>query len=214
MAGLLGRLPGLRSYQSRERFFEALAFNYAIGATDGHAKNYSLLLSGNDVLLAPLYDVNSALPYTRPYGHRYKNVRKLHSALRVSGESAWTRTKLSQWADVAEQLSLNPSQSLARLKELVRESPVAVDQAYRAIAQRLSLPQKERTPWIFLFANYHENLHPSVIRHIENAKIDNLNANLSQIQPSRPPRAIGGRCGKPTRSGRPCQRRVRCPFHG
>lgn len=40
-----------------------LFFNVLIGGTDAHAKNYSLLLSGNGALLAPMYDVASGLPY-------------------------------------------------------------------------------------------------------------------------------------------------------
>lgn len=42
------------------RFFDALVYSWLVLATDGHAKNYSLLLSGHQVRLAPLYDVASA----------------------------------------------------------------------------------------------------------------------------------------------------------
>jgi len=45
-------------------FLRALVFNWVIVGTDAHAKNYSLLLSGRDVRLAPFYDVGSALPYS------------------------------------------------------------------------------------------------------------------------------------------------------
>lgn len=44
-------------------FADALAWNWLIAGTDAHAKNYSLLLAGNQVRLAPLYDIASALPY-------------------------------------------------------------------------------------------------------------------------------------------------------
>jgi len=44
-------------------FIRMLFFNVLIGGTDAHAKNYSLLLSGNGALLAPMYDVASGLPY-------------------------------------------------------------------------------------------------------------------------------------------------------
>ena len=44
----------------------ALFFNYLIGATYAHTKNYSLIhLTGNDLFLAPLYDVASMLPYAK-----------------------------------------------------------------------------------------------------------------------------------------------------
>lgn len=50
-----------------ERFVQGLAFAWATGAPDAHAKNYSLLLSGTQIELAPLYDSEqrSALPGER-----------------------------------------------------------------------------------------------------------------------------------------------------
>jgi serine/threonine-protein kinase HipA len=45
------------------RFADALIWNWLIAGTDAHAKNYSLLLAEEQVRLAPLYDVASALPY-------------------------------------------------------------------------------------------------------------------------------------------------------
>jgi serine/threonine-protein kinase HipA len=47
-----------------DRFLDANAFNWFIGGTDAHAKNYSLLISaGNEIRLSPLYDLSSQLPY-------------------------------------------------------------------------------------------------------------------------------------------------------
>ena len=37
-------------------------WNWLIAGTDEHAQNYGLLLAGDQVRLAPLYDVASALP--------------------------------------------------------------------------------------------------------------------------------------------------------
>ena len=45
------------------RFADALIWNWIVGGTDAHAKNYSLLLSADQVRLAPLYDIASGLPY-------------------------------------------------------------------------------------------------------------------------------------------------------
>lgn len=44
------------------RFADALIWNWLIGGTDAHAKNYSILLAGDQVRLAPLYDIASAPP--------------------------------------------------------------------------------------------------------------------------------------------------------
>lgn len=57
-------------------FILYLLFNYLIGATDSHAKNYSILLSaGNSAVLAPLYDVASIAPYQSLSPRRRKPLR-------------------------------------------------------------------------------------------------------------------------------------------
>lgn len=54
------------SDQSVYDFVSALFFNYLIGATDAHAKNYSLMhLVGQERCLAPIYDVASIPPIKR-----------------------------------------------------------------------------------------------------------------------------------------------------
>lgn len=52
-----------RPTEDRVRFVEALAMFWLLGATDGHAKNFSLRLEpGGGFSLTPLYDVISAQP--------------------------------------------------------------------------------------------------------------------------------------------------------
>lgn len=49
-------------------FIDQLFFSYLTGSPDAHAKNYSILLSANRQILAPMYDVASNLPYAdRPF---------------------------------------------------------------------------------------------------------------------------------------------------
>lgn len=45
------------------RFIDAVAFNWLVAGTDAHARNYSLLHTRSATRLAPLYDLNSFLPY-------------------------------------------------------------------------------------------------------------------------------------------------------
>lgn len=45
------------------RFADAVLYNWLIVGPDAHAKNYSLSLCGDEVMLAPLYDVCSFLPW-------------------------------------------------------------------------------------------------------------------------------------------------------
>ncbi|TWH23647.1 HipA domain-containing protein, partial [Aminobacter sp. J15] len=50
--------------RDRQTFLAAVIFNWIIGGTDAHAKNYSMLLGPQgDARLAPLYDVSSILPH-------------------------------------------------------------------------------------------------------------------------------------------------------
>ena len=56
----------------RDRFMQAVIYNFLIGGTDAHAKNYSLLLGANNqVRLAPLYDIASVFPYS----DRFRDIR-------------------------------------------------------------------------------------------------------------------------------------------
>ena len=63
IARLLRDVTGRSGDDEVERFAFSLVFNWFIGGTDAHAKNYALLHAGGFVRLAPLYDLGSALPY-------------------------------------------------------------------------------------------------------------------------------------------------------
>jgi len=73
-------MPARESGGAVRRFADALIWNWLIAGTDAHAKNYSLLLAGAHVRLAPLYDVASALP------HPDRHVRWLRFAIKVGGD--------------------------------------------------------------------------------------------------------------------------------
>jgi len=69
--------------ESLSRFVNALFFNYLVGGTDAHAKNYSLLhLPGGSVVLSPLYDLASVLPYEKKTDRKWR-----HAAMSIGGEN-------------------------------------------------------------------------------------------------------------------------------
>jgi len=92
------------------RFSDALIWNWLIAGTDAHAKNYSLLLAGDQVRLAPLYDVASALPYGI-------HERKLKFAMKLGGDH---RVFLFQniWPAAARELALDADALVGRVQEL------------------------------------------------------------------------------------------------
>lgn len=113
-----------------ERFVDALAFNWIIGGTDGHAKNYSVLLAEGQVRLAPLYDVASALPYDDMY------LPKLRMAMRIGGEYRLTALSGRHWRGFATANWLDPDALIARVDDLARRAPAALATATAAAPVR------------------------------------------------------------------------------
>jgi serine/threonine-protein kinase HipA len=139
IGALIQRLPAHLREDSAVRLFDGLAFNYAIAGTDGHARNFSLLLSGPDAVLAPLYDVNSALPYTRPWGKRFESVRKLHSSFVLGSTDAFTRVSADDWQEVAGHLGLSAKAAVDRVESLVTRIPDAFTRSAMAISRESGL---------------------------------------------------------------------------
>jgi serine/threonine-protein kinase HipA len=106
------------------RFADALIWNWLIGGTDAHAKNYSLLLSGRQVRLAPLYDVASALPYG-------VHEKKLRLAMKVGSEYQMNPYR-NRWSAAADALSLDAHELTTRVIELGTRAPDAFAEAAKA----------------------------------------------------------------------------------
>ena len=99
------------------RFIEALAWNWLIVGTDAHAKNYALLLAGDQLRLAPLYDMASVLPYEQ-------RERKLKLAMKIGGDyRIWPRRNL--WVRMAHELKLDEEAVVARVMALAVRAPDA-----------------------------------------------------------------------------------------
>ena len=137
IGALIQRLPAPLREDSALRLLDGLAFNYAIAGTDGHARNFSLLLSGPDAVLAPLYDLNSALPYTRPWGKRFDSVRKLHSSFVLGSTDAFTRVGAADWRTVGEALGVGGDVAIERVTSIVTRVPEAFDAASNEVGLSL-----------------------------------------------------------------------------
>ncbi|WP_313302121.1 type II toxin-antitoxin system HipA family toxin [Stenotrophomonas sp.] len=85
-----------------EALLQALMFNYLIGGTDAHAKNYSMLIgAAGKVRLAPLYDVSSALPY------QHIQKRKIKMAMKIGNHYRWWEIGLNDWLKTAESMKVD-----------------------------------------------------------------------------------------------------------
>jgi serine/threonine-protein kinase HipA len=106
----------------RSAFFDALAYNVLVGGTDAHAKNYSVLLRGPRVALAPLYDVAS-------YASYLKQGESLRSSMKV-GKNWQVRDVTAQdWTQVGAALGLDPDEALERVERFRQGLPDALADA-------------------------------------------------------------------------------------
>ncbi|WP_430372743.1 type II toxin-antitoxin system HipA family toxin [Stenotrophomonas geniculata] len=113
-----------------QRLFDALAFNYFIGGTDAHAKNYSLLIdSGGMARLAPLYDISSALAYPE------LDIRAIRMAMRIGSHYNWWDIRLNDWVTLSEQLRLNPSDCLKRMTLMAYQLPATASDVHQSMEQ-------------------------------------------------------------------------------
>jgi len=101
-----------------QTFVEALAFHWLIAGTDGHSKNYSVLIgAGGNVRLAPLYDLASILPYAD------KGLHKAKLAMKLGGEYLIREIRLSHWKKMATELRLDTDQLVLRVDSFAEQLP-------------------------------------------------------------------------------------------
>lgn len=115
-------MPARLAEQSVWRFVDALIWGWLIAGTDAHAKNYSLLLDGPEVRLAPLYDVASALPY------RGMHEKKLRLAMRL-GRDYHVYPYHDPWPGAAAAWGLDPDLLRERVTGLAEQAPAALSDA-------------------------------------------------------------------------------------
>jgi serine/threonine-protein kinase HipA len=100
IAGLVKSLPFERDRRDVGRsFYQAFVFNVVAGCTDAHAKNYSVMLEGSNVSLAPLYDLITYAPY-------WDGETPLSSAMSVDGEYSLSKITAAQLIEAGHRFGL------------------------------------------------------------------------------------------------------------
>ena len=113
----------LRTYSTHARedvqtFVDALIFNWLIGGTDAHAKNYSILLgTGGQVRLAPIYDVASA------YAYRRFDPNKLKLAMKIGGTYRIRDIDRRRWNVFAREVHVDADVLVSRAKAMAAAIP-------------------------------------------------------------------------------------------
>ncbi|MBO9524086.1 MAG: HipA domain-containing protein [Nocardioidaceae bacterium] len=133
IVAIVKRLEALQGVAARadvDRFLAAQAFAWATAGTDAHAKNYSLLLAGSQVRLAPLYDLQSAAPYFT-YDRRSVPKGAISSytaglAMAVGGTRRFHDVTIKSWRKLAEDIGRTDDDVLAIAHSVVDALPAAV----------------------------------------------------------------------------------------
>ena len=102
-------------------FIAALGFNWLIAGTDAHAKNFSLLLGGRRVRLAPLYDVASILPYDE------SDLNKVKLAMKIGGDYKLSQIGLRQWQKFARETRVEADALVETLTNMAKLLPDEVN---------------------------------------------------------------------------------------
>ena len=103
-------------------------FNVLTCNTDAHAKNYSLMISGQGFKLAPIYDVMCALAWE----HVTRNM-----AQKIAGKNRGEHLKRRHWQRFAADCGLNAPRLIARVETLAR---AALTETRNAAAEVAAMP--------------------------------------------------------------------------
>ena len=119
IANLLRRERPASAQHDIETFARSLLFNWLIVGTDAHAKNYSVLLVGNQARLAPLYDLGSGLLLGQ-------HIRKLRLAMKVGGEYAPFKIERGHWLRLAADFGMNGESLIESARKMAAALPDAL----------------------------------------------------------------------------------------
>jgi serine/threonine-protein kinase HipA len=112
---------------SVETFCRALAFNWVIYGPDAHAKNYSLLLAGDEVRLAPLYDIASVAAYPEQY-----NLGRMVMAMSVNGKYQNSLLNADDWRALGLSNDVEPDEMVRWVRDVVANAAAALSDAVAA----------------------------------------------------------------------------------
>lgn len=124
--------------EDMRQFVRAMALNFVILGADAHAKNFSVIIVPGQrrpqVRLAPLYDVNSYLPYT-------DGARRPRMSMSVGGKYGFDEVMPRHWEHESKSCGLPADQTLADIRNIIARCPdAAADVARRCRENGLSHP--------------------------------------------------------------------------
>jgi serine/threonine-protein kinase HipA len=136
-----------------ETFVDAAIFNWMVGGSDAHAKNFSLLHAGSGrVRLAPIYDVASVLPYAPQV--QFQDVKL---AMKIGGEYRLSEIGIRHWAKFAEENRIDFDHLRSRIASMADQLPdlattvrdeIAKAGAAHPLNDKLTTVFVDRSKWV------------------------------------------------------------------
>lgn len=121
---------------------QLLMFNLLTAGVDAHAKNHSLIMSGNMVRLAPAYDLISAHGLWDADRVRFKS----SAAVRYGKARRYCQITGRNLARTADTLSMDRNDFLDQMTDQQRRIPAALDHALSEVPQELLTDRVKRMP--------------------------------------------------------------------
>jgi serine/threonine-protein kinase HipA len=101
-------------------FIDAVAFNWLTVGTDAHARNYALMHHGPHIRLAPLYDLNSFLPYAAG--------RPASLSMQIGfSERDPARVTAGDWEELARDCRVDADQVISRVRGMAGQLLAVAD---------------------------------------------------------------------------------------
>ena len=121
------------------RFRDAILFAWATVNRDAHARNYSMLIAPGSVRLSPLYDLGSALPFTR------KKIGEVELAMRVGDDHTVYRSDAADaLLGLAARLRLPAAGTLDAAEQVTATAPAAIRAAIESLPESTPLETAEQ----------------------------------------------------------------------
>lgn len=89
--------------KAREQFFKTVFLFWVMGAIDGHAKNFSILLKAQGRFeLSPIYDVMSAYPLAEKHELEWQKIKMAMAVRSTNTHYSWQSIQLRHWYSMAK----------------------------------------------------------------------------------------------------------------
>ncbi|HMR49719.1 MAG TPA: type II toxin-antitoxin system HipA family toxin [Arachnia sp.] len=104
--------------RSVQAFLDMVVFNTVVKAPDAHARNFAVLLDGDNIRLAPAYDVATALPYGTQNGRRL-------GSMSIGGSFDLNEIGATHWLRLGDEVGVDGEKLASRAKEIAAAAPDA-----------------------------------------------------------------------------------------